>query len=786
MYGFEIITKSQDECPEPVNAVVLILGAYLSACTVWYGFMSVFPIKTKAVIVYVLQFIVIVLWVFISGLKRGGKPAGVLVTAGCALMAVFMRAPLMLGINHFANQYITLKNEFYSTDQPLYEDTHEQGLYLALFLIQMVLAAILVLVLKTGRGALLAAALLALPFILAATVGEMPSTVSGWGIIGAGVIFFIIYRSRDVKKLKREITAAALAFAVTALVAAIVQPAILKVRDKNEKQYIKIHNMLVDIQQETKENSFSTILGGNENYAEGGVGRGDLRNLEENRPKGTTDMVVTVDRYPGETVYLKAFVGSVYTGKKWEEPSEKDLKKSLKDAGAPVDEKALFGEPFERIKGGQNNLESLNMKVKLESASEAFAYSPYYVRIDKKDSVYADAYIRGRREKSREYDFYKMADVQRISIGELEQKSKVWDAYCIYVNQTYKKFPDGLKKIEDYCFGMNSSEADEIAKEIDRRFQGQLTYSMKPGKYPADQDFAEYFLTESKRGFCVHFATAAVLIYRERGCASRYVEGYAVPADAFEQQEDGTWMAVVTDEMAHAWCETFDKELGWRVREHTYSGGENSENLAAPDTTQEEPKDQPENEIRQEEAKTEEEEQTQGTLNDIDDKKDTGGQERAGKKENSDVTKKWMNTIKSVGTMILIAAGGLAVLIFLLVVCQTVRRQRRKYGFRLKSQNRGISNIYRAVCDVAVFAGVMYNENDEHKTLEQMKEMFPQLEDEEWEWMYECAQKAAFAKGQTSRQDQKKMYRLYMKFRESILKELGKGRKLIFLYWKGL
>lgn len=45
--------------------------------------------------------------------------------------------------------------------------------------------------------------------------------------------------------------------------------------------------------------------------------------------------------------------------------------------------------------------------------------------------------------------------------------------------------------------------------------------------------------------------------------------GYAVPPSGFEIQEDGTYKAKVTDEMAHAWTEIFLDDYGWTPVEVT-------------------------------------------------------------------------------------------------------------------------------------------------------------------------------------------------------------------------
>ena len=90
-----------------------------------------------------------------------------------------------------------------------------------------------------------------------------------------------------------------------------------------------------------------------------------------------------------------------------------------------------------------------------------------------------------------------------------------------------------------------------------------------PGKTPSGQDVSEYFLTESRKGFCVHFATTATLMYRMCGIPARYVEGFAIPSSAFERDKNGHYTAVVTDKMAHAWTEVLNSYIGWVVKDHT-------------------------------------------------------------------------------------------------------------------------------------------------------------------------------------------------------------------------
>lgn len=78
-------------------------------------------------------------------------------------------------------------------------------------------------------------------------------------------------------------------------------------------------------------------------------------------------------------------------------------------------------------------------------------------------------------------------------------------------------------------------------------------------------DFALWFLEEADRGYCVHFATAAVVLLRAAGVEARYVTGYQV------QALPGV-TATATGENAHAWAEYYEPALGvWMVLDATPS-----------------------------------------------------------------------------------------------------------------------------------------------------------------------------------------------------------------------
>lgn len=108
--------------------------------------------------------------------------------------------------------------------------------------------------------------------------------------------------------------------------------------------------------------------------------------------------------------------------------------------------------------------------------------------------------------------------------------------------------------------GSNTEKADAIAAYV----CNSAEYDLNPQRMDAGEaDFALWFLVDSDKGYCVHFATAAAVLLRAADIPARYVTGYAVKAKAGQA-------VTVTGENAHAWAEYYEPSLdAWIVLEAT-------------------------------------------------------------------------------------------------------------------------------------------------------------------------------------------------------------------------
>ena len=84
-------------------------------------------------------------------------------------------------------------------------------------------------------------------------------------------------------------------------------------------------------------------------------------------------------------------------------------------------------------------------------------------------------------------------------------------------------------------------------------------------------DFVRWFLTNGDKGYCVHFASSAVVLLRAAGIPARYVTGYLVSASQWQALGSDGYIAPVMDSNAHAWAEYYLPGVGWVVLEATPS-----------------------------------------------------------------------------------------------------------------------------------------------------------------------------------------------------------------------
>lgn len=295
---------------------------------------------------------------------------------------------------------------------------------------------------------------------------------------------------------------------------------------------------------------------------DGHVSRGNRHVL------GQDVAAVKVSEQPEQTIYLRQFTGGSYGADAWQ-PADETAFLEEQASWNPETQKELeqylnelaYRKACEADQGGDRGRWMAVKMLAGHQNESRYGMSPYI------------SAFRGEGEDVRQFSWYSLEDyyelMREASYPDMDLPE---ETYLHYVYEQYtqvdrERFP-GLSRL---CQENPVSGWEEAADFIVKTLHSQASYSQTPGVIPAGEEIPEYFLFEKKQGYCVHFATTAVLMYRMYGIPARYVAGYIAPAAGFSAGEDGNWNSVIQDRLAHAWPEIYVDGLGWIPMEATPS-----------------------------------------------------------------------------------------------------------------------------------------------------------------------------------------------------------------------
>lgn len=319
-----------------------------------------------------------------------------------------------------------------------------------------------------------------------------------------------------------------------------------------------------------------------------------------------------------EGIYLKGYVGSVYTGKEWKEHGKavkasynKLADRLTREEFDPMNQvslllKSLKPEDLIIESGGVEDTTLGHAKGSLsleyEDANRRYMYIPYFTDYSGIAGVTyeADLYpIPNKRIGHYDFTYYfnlEHGDFSSFYLSEILLKTTDYlekeKEYRSFVYQTYTKLPEqGLEHLRQEFSPSSEAGKGSLAEKIEyvrKYLHSNTQYSLEPGKLPKDKDFVEYFLYENKLGYCAHYASAAVLMLRSLGVPARYAEGYAIGAmdintSNYGEMQEVTYYTMegskevslplvevsVRDYNAHAWVEVYFDYCGWIPVEFT-------------------------------------------------------------------------------------------------------------------------------------------------------------------------------------------------------------------------
>ena len=302
---------------------------------------------------------------------------------------------------------------------------------------------------------------------------------------------------------------------------------------------------------------------------------GKLTQLDALDKNETPALRVTLET--PQKLYLRGHIYETYTGSGW-----KSLSAGTRDGYAQ-----LFYWLHDAQYYGQTQIASAmreageavrqNITVENLSACRAHGYLPYGAY-----GVPMDETLIGDADMPIAQSFALYADdadtLRRVQTEMTEHETehaqylRLEQAYADYARKVDLSIPDAARAVLDREFSAwvpSSGSLSAIRTAIREYLDETLTYDEQAGGTDKKTDFLQLLLEDTKCGYSVHYATAAVLLLRYCGVPARYAEGYYLPDG---QQGEVT----LTEANAHAWAELYLDGVGFVPCEVTpgYAGEE--------------------------------------------------------------------------------------------------------------------------------------------------------------------------------------------------------------------
>lgn len=248
-------------------------------------------------------------------------------------------------------------------------------------------------------------------------------------------------------------------------------------------------------------------------------------------------------------LYLRGAAKDIYTGTSWES-------RNAASSAQSVYAHTSLGTAF-----GSTSQAAMEIRNYYDNATVAFI--PYgFISCTGAGEIVTDLRVPCTQD---DYVIYFWPGVDTLDLT--ADYDAVNESYDSYVAETCLELPEGTRETLyelALSYGYDPSLSDlETVAWVAEFVRSVGSYQLEVSRQPANFDFAVYFLTESQKGYCVHFATAAAAMLRALGIPSRYASGYRVTVTEAGAVTD------VTDKDTHAWAEFYISGLGWLPLETT-------------------------------------------------------------------------------------------------------------------------------------------------------------------------------------------------------------------------
>ena len=315
-------------------------------------------------------------------------------------------------------------------------------------------------------------------------------------------------------------------------------------------------------------------------------------------------LTVTASRVPLTELYLKGYYGTEYVGGSWD-CSDDAFAEACREAGYEPEALAewMASAYLEHMRENMyTDFNLLEYTIEYTGISNGYTYLPYFTGLPKEQyQLVGDYFV----QKSFFEDAVTVigwdrnmgirnSSVMQLMAGTESGEQYTWSRwYSEYVLEQYLEVPDNIPALSLYTQAEGYREHYEslqialqseytklrnearyyMASVVSMELAEMLSYETDLESVRIGVDAVQYFLMNSKKGYCKHFATAGALLLRTLGVPARYASGYIVAPEDFVRTEGG-YAASVKDVAAHSWVEIYLDDIGWVPVEMTpgYSG----------------------------------------------------------------------------------------------------------------------------------------------------------------------------------------------------------------------
>lgn len=350
-----------------------------------------------------------------------------------------------------------------------------------------------------------------------------------------------------------------------------------------------------------------------------------------------------------------------------------------------------------------------------------------------------------------------------------------------------------LRLLTEALFSEDTKERDRarlLLAQAVSTYLGSGIYSQELDQVPDGTDVVEYFLSESKTGYCVQYASAGVLILQAMGIPARYASGYVAAASDF-RREGGRYVLAVKDSAAHAWAEVYLEGAGWVPVEMT-PGYKDEETEGSEETAEAVPpglvfRKPPEDRTDAERLKRPDEgERTEGSepsgnTASSDGTEPSGNKEASGLAEPSGTSHtpdaaggtaaERTEAPGAMGRFVfpgLISAAGMAAVLAFLLRLLSVKKKRGVRSLlcdiRQKRNRQAVLSMNRAMYRrVTVKKGRWPARLSDEEYMRLLIRTFPDTAKTEWEAFIGIARKAGFSRSEISDEEVQTVYKIFHK-----------------------